>query len=572
MLTKKQFKEFQIAINHGLDPKEFPDTLNDMQMHEKRLALENGMDVSLFTPDVSADKMRLIRQLMEMDAPVNPSLVHNYDEDQLREIKLGVKYNLNTELYSFPFLSASQMRSMRLRMMATNLLHHIKITATEFLRRLEDKIIGGSSAAVTNQERQIAALVTLLKQVDLSDKNTIDDVLEAVKSVFDSVNEIDPEQDILSEEPKQSISAKVNGVEADILNVYRFSKDRSFALLKLGEDNFLIVNNFKIDDQTGDVSFKESESYKDVMEAAAEYQDLISEAQKKEKDVNSLNLNMYEWELLENDDPLPASERVTMIQEHKQDIHPAVLMLLISNENEDKSIRQAAQAALNQLKSQEKQDPQEKENKESPKKDDSIDKYMAAANSLESGSSKLHSIASKTTDEKVLLAVLANPNCSNATMYMLQESENETISKAADQALHKREETNKFESVTMDKSAVCHVFQSENKKDKSGKPLSITIIALPQENSIGMGATIAVPSNSVKTVDDQHISVSINTSRNLEVRLDKARKIISGKEVVNELQKGKTLDERLKHAKDKTMQTSQKEEVQKEKAAETVVR
>ena len=197
---------------------------------------------------------------------------------------------------------------------------------------------------------------------------------------------------------------------------------------------------------------------------------------------------------------------------------------------------------------------------------------MAAANSLESGSSKLHSIASKTTDEKVLLAVLANPNCSNATMYMLQESENETISKAADQALHKREETNKFESVTMDKSAVCHVFQSENKKDKSGKPLSITIIALPQENSIGMGATIAVPSNSVKTVDDQHISVSINTSRNLEVRLDKARKIISGKEVVNELQKGKTLDERLKHAKDKTMQTSQKEEVQKEKAAETVVR
>lgn len=67
--------------------------------------------------------------------------------------------------------------------------------------------------------------------------------------------------------------------------------------------------------------------------------------------VSNLSLNMIEWELLSNDDPASAAEK--LIRDNYKDIHLDILKLY--SLDEDETLRNAAQEALEKLSSPDKE-------------------------------------------------------------------------------------------------------------------------------------------------------------------------------------------------------------------------
>lgn len=554
-LTKDQFTQFQLASQHGVDTAYLTPDLTADQMREKRLALESGYDPAMFTADISAEKMHSIRSFLDLGVDVDMQFIHTYSEEQLREIQLGEKYGLNTSVYQYPYLDATQMRSMRLRLLSEKLIQYIKYQAVNVLHKIEDKLVPTPVVNnISDDEKLRAAVISVLKEMDFTDAISIEDVKNKLEKVIDNSNKIDPAQDIISDDVEKPLSYKnVDGQSVEVIDSYTFLQKRIFALLKFDDHNYAIVNNLKVENDA--VTYDDSENYSSLIMASKAYQSLVIEAQMKEKNISNPdlfhNLNEAEFVVMAMSDMYTDEMRLAFVQDHPEEIRQSIVEFLAETE-EVPEIKTAAQQILSSRAEASKEQAAQTK------------KTLETAQSKDTPSAVLRAIAEKSKDEEVLNAVLKNPNCSTSTMYYLKE--NSTISEAAQAAISERMSNDKWESIEVDRSLMVRDFPS-HQLDKNKQPIMLTLIKLPEHNSIGLGATMVVPKNSIKDMPEKtdKVSLSINTDRNFTIKCDKSDTILSGKDVIKELNsgKGKSLDDRLKKA------TQKKESPKKEKTKET---
>lgn len=125
MFNKQQYKEFRHALKNGVNPR-ILENMTAEQMRETLLAAESNLDLSYFTPDVSAEKMHAVRNLLLIKAEVDPVLVRSFNAEQLHQIKLGLDLGLDVEKYRYPYLTSGQMRRIRIELLAAKVVNYVK--------------------------------------------------------------------------------------------------------------------------------------------------------------------------------------------------------------------------------------------------------------------------------------------------------------------------------------------------------------------------------------------------------------------------------------------------------------
>ncbi|MDE7280715.1 MAG: hypothetical protein K2N36_03115 [Ruminiclostridium sp.] len=166
----KQVVMFQkfIRAGYGIEEVKNPD-LNEKQLKELYLGKKAGLDISLYcSPKISAEEMKELRRtaasgvdlqkiaetvirtgdynkeqtLQILDAAkhgvsfenmLNPELDHL----QMRQIKLGERYGIDTRIYATPDFSAEQMQRLRLELTVQKVIERIK----EFFKERWDSIL-----------------------------------------------------------------------------------------------------------------------------------------------------------------------------------------------------------------------------------------------------------------------------------------------------------------------------------------------------------------------------------------------------------------------------------------------
>lgn len=580
-LNKEQFNEFQLAVKNGVDPSLLTPGYNAGQMREKRLAIENRLDPSLFTTDISAEKMHSMRILMQMGMEINNDFVHAYDENQLREIQLGEKYGLNTSVYQHSFLSASQMKSMRLKLLSEKVVQYIRHQAVNILSKLEEKISPEKSIEQSRDAQLEAAVLNVLKELELSDSATLEQVAEQVSKAVDDRESIQLSEDDLLVDAE---TVKTAG-EYEVLDTYIYTDDISFALLRDKSNQYLIAHKYKEDD-LHNASWDDEVHYDNVISAATDYKELIQEADSVKEKINeatkSFSFNETEYIVLGVDDMYDDAYRLNMLKTNAKDIRDQylqVVAVLDSNPTiknlADQILKNRVHERIAQneevvkaeepeaLKTEASKTVNQTVNHEKNAESDALDKqYLARAQSKDTKSAALDYIANNSNDEEVLCAVLNNPNCPNAVMHLLLQHDNEKVKSVASAALETREKTNNLEEIVIDKSNVIREFPTKNEKDRTGKPMMLSIIALPERNSIGLGATMVIPSYFVQPIKDnpEQVKVQINPSRTFDIRANDISVIKDGKTIIKEFNKEKTksLDKRLAKATEKKAKAPRK--------------
>ncbi len=147
MFSDEQVAVFQKFIRSGFDIDEVKSTrLNANQLKELYLGRKAGVDTSLYcSPMISAEEMKELRRTFSI-------VFDNYDQDQIiqildaakhgvnfrimlkleldhlqmRQIKLGERYGIDTSVYNSPNFSAEQMQQLRFELIVRKVIETIK--------------------------------------------------------------------------------------------------------------------------------------------------------------------------------------------------------------------------------------------------------------------------------------------------------------------------------------------------------------------------------------------------------------------------------------------------------------
>lgn len=147
MFSDEQVAVFQKFIRSGFDIDEVKSTLlNANQLKELYLGRKAGVDTSLYcSPMISAEEMKELRRTFSI-------VFDNYDQDQIiqildaakhgvnfrimlkleldhlqmRQIKLGERYGIDTSVYNLPNFSAEQMQQLRFELIVRKVIETIK--------------------------------------------------------------------------------------------------------------------------------------------------------------------------------------------------------------------------------------------------------------------------------------------------------------------------------------------------------------------------------------------------------------------------------------------------------------
>lgn len=543
-LNKHQFKEFRRAQKSGFDPA-ILEGMDEYQMREKRLAAEAGLDLTYFTPDVSAEKMNAIRNLMLLKAEIQPEFAQSYDADQLNQLRLGVEYGLDTSQYQYPYLSATQMRSIRLELLGEKIVAFIKANAIEVYNRMLEKL----PIVTHHKSRSEQGLVSYAAEVvnrmeNYGDKELLNqtekfDIAEFVENQFspalDKVGEVFIESD-QSDQPRMDMDRTVLAENHVFLN---------FALVMMNKNDFRIIKDYDPSLSTEQLDPSQYEKYTDAKEAFRDYQSIVVAAEKEEAEFNNLcnkmnpleqaAMNVHE-EVNKDAGFYDAKDETFLVQlierNHDHIRQPFLNRITISTQSDH--VRNAAQKALRQ----EKQDRNVSHEDQKPQREstaNSVDTLIKQASDVSLSSTKLNSMAAKTDNPQVLAAIIQNPNCSTTLIRKYVDHEDAALSEIAQKVMGTR---SKMSTVTAEVNydQVLKEFPSHI-QDKNGKPIMLTVLRLPDANPYGVGATCVVPSSAIHMdISGRFAQVKLNPQRTFEIRLDQqSMGMIPGKELQQQL-------------------------------------
>ncbi len=544
-LDDHQYKEFRLAQKHGIDPK-IMENMDAYQMRESRLAAEAGLDLTYFTPDVSGNKMYAIRNLMLLNGEIDPEFVKAYDVDQLTQLQLGIEYGLDTDKYQYPYLSAVQMRNIRLQLLGEKIVAFIKVNAVGLYNRMLERlpIVTPHRNSDESNLVQYAAEV-LNKMEDYGGKDLMDhtkkfDIADFVENQFEpamnAVEKVIVEEDEPDETRKDIEGRTVLAENQAFLN---------FALVMIGKDDFRIIKDYEPYIPTDMLKPSQYEKYSDPKEAFHDYQSILVEAEKAEAEFNELLKHMNPLEKAAMDvykeinngtglyDPKDENFLIQLIERNTDKIRQPFLNRIAIG-SESPVVRKAVQKKLHQA-TKEENVAHEEQKAQPERKEQDVNALLKQATDVNISSTKLNTMAAKTDNPNVLAAIIQNPNCSTTLIRKYVDHEDASLSKIAQKVMESR---SKMSMVTAEVASdlILKEFPSHI-EDKNGKPVMLTVLRLPDDNPYGIGATCVVPSSAIHMDESgKFASVRLNPQRTFEIRLDQqSMGVISGKDLQQHL-------------------------------------
>lgn len=224
-MAKAKYSDKQVAAfrkflraGYDLEAVKNPD-FNENQLKELYLGLKSGLDISLYNnPKILAEEMKELRKsaakgvdlkrfaeavintgeynkeqtLQILDAAkhgVNYSRMLNPDLDhlQMRQIKLGERYGIDTSVYATADFSAEQMQQLRLELIVRRVMDNIK----NFFKEVWEKIFKTAELNITEEEAaNIKEAVSVNSEQGLADKLFSNATLIIISSnIYDKVAE-----------------------------------------------------------------------------------------------------------------------------------------------------------------------------------------------------------------------------------------------------------------------------------------------------------------------------------------------------------------------------------------------
>lgn len=233
-------KGYRAAVKAGFDPALLLAGKFDLnQLKEMTLGKQHGVDTAIYTsPEISAEKMRTARMLMEMGTKVDPQMLEVYDEGQLEEIRLGEKYGLNTSLYMNPELSADDMKHLRMLELAQKIVDLIKEKSKELFNALKERMapVLEVDPQDIKQESLESVALQALKNIDFDSIDTMEElqktVLQQLEENTFAVEELEEEEPIRNESYELINKSEIDG--------------ESIAVLKSNQgEDYRLVHNYK---------------------------------------------------------------------------------------------------------------------------------------------------------------------------------------------------------------------------------------------------------------------------------------------------------------------------------------
>lgn len=571
MFNRQQYREFRHAQRNGVNPR-ILENMTAEQMRETRLAAESNLDLSYFTPDVSAEKMNAIRNLLLIKADIDPAFVHSFNAEQLHQIKLGLDLGLDVEKYRYPYLTSGQMRKIRIGLLATKLLKYVKenglfsiFTIRSFKSYNDPKLILYTEKVIEHIENKNP------EREQTADMKSY--VNEQFIPAMDEVHMADIQLSEDIDEPE------ISNTKVDYTLLAHNTAFLNCALISVSDNDFRIIKDYDENKPINDYSEDKVVRYDNAVEAAKDYQSIVIELEKEDVQFQlaTQNLSAKEKVIMDlhneiNDkaetvEPELQAFMISMLKEHGKDIR-SPLLNKIAETSTVLEVQEAAKHALEQsvqekevsetkeMPEQEKEQEQEisVEQVGTQEKEVPIEKLIEKAKDIHTSSTKLSSLAEKHDDPKLLTAIIQNPNCSTTLINKYVEHENSNVRKAAEAVLKQRSQM-KSVQVRINQKQILKEIPS-HLLDKENKPVMLSIVQLLDSNKFGNGATCVVPSSSILKLDNA-VTVKLNPERTFEIRTGKEIKgLITGAELSKLLGTvpKRSLDERLNDASDKMLQ------------------
>lgn len=575
MFNKQQFREFRLAQRNGVNLR-LLENMDANQMRETRLAAQSKLDLSYFTPNVPAEKMNVIRNLLEIKAEIDPGFIGSFNAEQLRQIKLGLDFGLDVKQYQFPYLTAAQMRVLRIRLLATKVINYIKENGLSSIF----SIVSFKSYNDPNLMRYTEKVIDHIERKNDPEKQGDHNIGDYVKNQFaPAVNEVhmdDVKLDDHLDAPEES------KVKADHTLLARNTAFLNCALVSVSEKDFRVIKDYEDNKKIDDYPAKNVVKYDNAVSAAKDFQSIIMELEKDEvqfklitRDLNikeKVVLDLHE-EINRANDVKPEIQdfMISMLKDQGNEIRQPLLKKIADTSN-SLAVKKAAQEEIKEAKAI---DQKSKAAPTTPQKEQAVDKekqriekLIEKAQAITTSSTKLSSIAEKNNDPHVLQAVLQNPNCSTTLVNKYLDHENVDIQNTAKAVLQHRSQMKSIQAHISVRQIVKEIPSHFLTKDK--KPIMLSIIRLPDTNKFGINATCVIPSSSIQKQNDQ-ATVRLNPERTFEILLGKESKgIISGKELQQQLEHkhDRSLDERLDDARNKLANQQEVNEKAPEKQQE----
>lgn len=218
--TDKQVAMFQKFIRAGFDIEGFKNPkFNEKQLKELYLALKSNINISLYAyPEVSAEEMKALRKsaLAEVDLQEIAEAVvstGNYNKEQtlqildaakhgvsfknmlnpefdylqMRQIKLGERYGIDTSVYATTDFTYDQMQKLRLELTVQKVIEKIK----EFFKEKWNQLLEWAKHKVITPEtaEEIKELVSAKSPNGIAKKYLSDSALNLIAAkVYDKVS------------------------------------------------------------------------------------------------------------------------------------------------------------------------------------------------------------------------------------------------------------------------------------------------------------------------------------------------------------------------------------------------
>lgn len=579
MFNQQQFREFRRAQREGINPR-ILENMSAEQMRETRLAAESKLDLAYFTPDVSAEKMNAIRNLMQVKADINPEFIGSFNAEQLRQIKLGLDYGLDVNQYQYPYLTAVQMRKIRVQLLATKVLGYIRengllsIFSIASFKSYDDPRLSAYAEKVIEH---VESKNDPSKQTDHSMEHYVkNQFAPAVKEVH--VNDVQLSDDLDTPEKANEKEEK-----AEYTLLARNTAFLNCALVSVSEHDFRVIKDFDEKKPIDDYPAKNVVRYNNAVEAAKDYQSIIIELEKDEVQFKLIarDLNQKEKVVMALHEAINGKEgadtpeiqafMASMLKEHANDLRQPLLKKIAETSN-SLPVQTAAKTILDKAKDAEQAKGAEQTKKaptqSAAQKLNKIESLIQKAQDVATSSTKLNHMTEKNSDPRVLQAILQNPNCSTTLINKYLDHENADVQNTAKMVSQQRSQM----KTVLTRINVNQIVRELPSRllDKDKNPIMLSVVRLPDSNRFGIGATCVIPSSSIKRYDHE-ATVRLNPGRTFEIFVGKESKgMISGKELQQQLEhkNDRSLDERLNDARKELNAQHQEKAIEKQKETE----
>lgn len=576
MFNKQQYKEFRHALKNGVNPR-ILENMTAEQMRETRLAAESNLDLSYFTPDVSAEKMHAVRNLLLIKAEIDPVFVRSFNAEQLHQIKLGIDLGLDVEQYRYPYLTAGQMRRIRIGLLATKVVNYVKDNGllsvfTIFNTRSDSDVVRYAEKVIEHiennnpQQEQAPDIESYVKEQFVP---AMDEVHMADIQLEEGINE-----------------RETTTVITDHTLLAQNTAFLNCALVSISENDFRIIKDYDTNKNINDYLEDNVVRYDNAIAAAKDYQSIVIELEKEDVQFQlaTKNLSAKEKVVMELHNEINAKGdtvepelqafMISLLKEHGDDIRTPLLNK-IAETNMLTKVQEAAGYALEQTSqdkgiSQGKSIPEQEtaKAKETPiKQEVPIENLIERAKDINTRSTQLSSLAEKCDDPKLLVAVMKNPNCSTTLINKYLDHENPDVRKVADAVIKQRSQMKSLQVIISEKQIVKEL--PSRLLDKKGNPVMLSIVRLSNSN-FGVGATCVVPSSSI-TKDGDDLVVKLNPERTFEIRVgNESMGLLTGKDLSEQLGKvsKRSLQDRLEAADKKVAHDASERGLEKQEGLE----